>query len=355
MLTLLLHNLCRMLKNKISVSEIDALQKMFDACKNVVIATHVSPDGDAIGSSLGLYEYLKKKGKNVTVIVPNYFPDFLRWMTDADKIIQYDRNKRISIDIINRADLVCVLDLNDSGRLESLAEPILRTSCKKVMIDHHLMPEKFCNLTISYPEASSTCELVCRIILAIGGASGLTKAGAEDIYAGMCTDTGKFSFNSNDPDIFLIIAELLKKGIDKDLIIRKIYNNYTEGRFRMLGYILYEKLKVFPELHAAYFSMNREELQRFNYNKGDAEGIVNMPLEIKGTKLSVSLREDTEKSRILVSLRSVDDFPANKVAEDFFNGGGHLNAAGGMLYCSMEEAYEITEKAFETYKDLLTQ
>lgn len=338
-----------MLTNKISAREIDAVRKLFDECRNVVIVTHTSADGDAIGSSLGLYEYLKKKGKNVTVIVPNFYPDFLKWMTDTDKIIQHNFHRKTARMYIDHADLICVLDLNEVSRMEELGEVVRGAKAKKVMIDHHLNPERFCDLTISYPQASSASELVFRIINAIGGLSHLTKAGAEDIYAGMCTDTGKFSFNSNDPDIFLIIAELLKKGIDKDLIVRKIYNNFTEGRFRMLGYVLYEKLKVLPELHAAYYTLTKEEMARFSYLKGDLEGVVNMPLEIKGTKLSISLREDTDKPRILISVRSVDDFPANKLAAGFFNGGGHLNAAGGMLYCPMEEAVAIAEKAIEAY------
>lgn len=338
-----------MLTNKISAREIDAVRKLFDECRNVVIVTHTSADGDAIGSSLGLYEYLKKKGKNVTVIVPNFYPDFLKWMTDTDKIIQHNFHRKTARMYIDHADLICVLDLNEVSRMEELGEVVRGAKAKKVMIDHHLNPERFCDLTISYPQASSASELVFRIINAIGGLSHLTKAGAEDIYAGMCTDTGKFSFNSNDPDIFLIIAELLKKGIDKDLIVRKIYNNFTEGRFRMLGYVLYEKLKVLPELHAAYYTLTKEEMARFSYLKGDLEGVVNMPLEIKGTKLSISLREDTDKPRILISVRSVDDFPANKLAAEFFNGGGHLNAAGGMLYCPMEEAVAIAEKAIEAY------
>lgn len=342
-----------MLTQKISHKEVEEARRMFEQCRNVIIASHSSADGDAIGSSLGLYEYLKRKGKNVKVIVPNYFPDFLKWMTDADQIIQFDRHRAQAKMFIDHADLIVCIDLNEPKRMDSLAEPILKANAKTMMIDHHLNPDRFCNLTISYPNASSASELVFRLIDSMGGMSQLSKAGAEDIYAGMCTDTGKFSFNSNDPDIFLIIAELLKKGIDKDKIIRNIYNNYTEGRFRLLGYILSQKLQVLPEYHAAFFTLTKDELNQFKYIKGDTEGVVNMPLEIKGTKLSIFLREDTEKPRILCSLRSVDDFPANKVAAEFFNGGGHLNAAGGQLPCSLDEAVKHIHQALEAYKDLL--
>lgn len=344
-----------MLTQKISHTQIADVKHLFEICKNVVIVTHTSADGDAIGSSLGLYEYLKKKGKDVRVIVPNFFPDFLKWMNDADKIIQFDHHKAQAKMYIERADLIICLDLNALSRMEEVADFVVKSTAKKIMIDHHLGSEKFCDVILSYPTASSTSELVFRVIDAIGGLSQLTKAGAEDLYAGMCTDTGRFSYNSNDPDIFIIISELLKKGIDKDKIIRDIYNNYTEGRYRLLGYILSEKLNVLNEYHAAFYTLNREELSRFNYIKGDTEGVVNMPLEIKGIKLSVSLREDTDKPRVLISLRSVDDFPANKMAEEFFCGGGHLNAAGGQLSCSLDEAVEQLHKALEAYKDKLSE
>ena len=344
-----------MLSQKISYNEIAEAKRMFEACRNVVVVTHVSPDGDAIGSSLALYEYLKKKGKMVSVVVPNYFPDFLKWMKDADRIVQFDFHRAWAKSLLSYADLVVALDLNEAHRLDELAVPVTASKAKKIMIDHHLRPQKdMCDLNISYPSASSTCELVFRLIDSIGGTSQITKACAEDIYAGMCTDTGQFTYNSNDPDTYLILAELLKKGIDKDRINRLLYNNYSEARFRLLGYILSEKLQVFPDFHATLFALTREELGRFRYLKGDTEGVVNMPLQIKGTRLSIYLREDTEKQRILASLRSVGDFPANKVAADFFNGGGHLNAAGGQLHCTMDEAVETAKKALAAYKDQLS-
>jgi phosphoesterase RecJ-like protein len=342
-----------MLSKKITLTEAESVKKALERCKNVVICTHTSPDGDAIGSSLGLWHYLKSHGKNPTIIVPNYFPDFLKWMNGADKIIQYDRNRTLAKALISNADLICCLDFNALDRIEDLSIPIKHSKAKKIMIDHHLNPEKFCNISISYSDASSTCELLFHLINAIGGTERIKRNAAECIYAGMCTDTGGFTYNSNNPDIFVIISELMRKGIDKDLIYRKLYNNYTESRYRLMGYILKDKLQVFPETHSSLFTITKEELSHFNYLKGDAEGIVNMPLCIKGQKLSISLREDTDKELIWVSLRSVDDFPANKMAEEFFNGGGHLNAAGGKLNCTMESAIETAKQAIETYKELL--
>ncbi len=343
-----------MLKQKINAQEAVTLKRYFDQCKNVVITCHQSPDGDAIGSSLGLYEYLKRKGKNVTVIVPNYFPDFLHWMKDSDKIVLYDRHKAHATTLIMTADLICCLDFNELSRTDELSVPLAKSRAKKILIDHHLNPnQKSFDLLISRPEVSSTCELVFRVLDAIGGVGQLTYAGAEDIYAGMFTDTGGFSFNSNDPDIFVIISELLRKGIDKDLINRRINNNFSQDRLKLIGYILYEKLQVFPDLHASIFTMTREELARFNYIKGDMEGIVNMPLQIKGHKFSLSLREDTEKPVVRVSARSVDDFPCNEICAQFFNGGGHKNASGGTLECSMDEAVQIAHKALDAWSEQL--
>lgn len=342
-----------MLKTVITPTEAIQLKKMIDDARNVIITAHTSPDGDAIGACLAMYEYLTRKGKNPTVIVPNYFPDFLKWMHGADRILLFERNRALSKNHIAMADLIIALDYNALSRIDELATPVRLARCKKVMIDHHPQPERFCDMTISHPEMSSTCELLFRLFNQMGEMNNVNRSCAEDIYAGMCTDTGRFSYNSNNPEIFFIISELMRKGIDKDIIIRNIYNQNTEGRYRMMGYILLEKMEVLPDLHAAFWSITREELKRFKYLKGDAEGIVNIPLEIKGMKLSISLREDTEKDVIFVSLRSYDDFPANEMAQRFFNGGGHFNAAGGRLYCPMDEAIQITRQAIEAYRSQL--
>lgn len=343
-----------MLKRTITPQELATAKKDFGECKNVVIVCHTSPDGDAIGSSLGLYEYLKRKGKNVTVIVPNYFPDFLHWMKDADKIVRFDWQKSVSYSAMKMADLICCLDFNDLRRLDDLGAALTRIRCKRLLIDHHIDPvrQQFAHI-ISHPELSSTSELLFRLFDAMGETDKLTMAAAEDLYAGMATDTGFFSFNSNDPDLFVIISELLRKGIDKDAINRKIQNNFSADRLKFIGYVLYEKLQVFPDLHASLFSIRKEELTQFHYMKGDMEGVVNMPLQIKGHKLSIALREDTEKPLIRVSTRSVDDFPCNELCAQFFHGGGHKNAAGGTLECTMDEAIEVTKKALEAWRDQL--
>lgn len=350
-----MENFEKMLRTVVSAQEAMKIKEMLNECRNVVITCHTGPDGDAIGSSLAMYEYLKRKGKQVVVIVPNYFPDYLRWMNDADKIIQYDRRRALSKSYFQQADLVIALDYNGLYRVDEMQLPLSHCRCKMLMIDHHENPEKFCTLQLSRPEMSSTCELLYRLFVAMGEEKHISQHCAEDLYAGMCTDTGRFTYNSNDPEIYEIIAGLMRKGIDKDMIVRNIYNQYSEGRYRLLGHILLNKLELYPDIHASIFSVRRDELKQFKYMKGDAEGFVNIPLEIKGMKLSISLREDTEKDRIFVSIRSYDDFSAQEVAEKFFNGGGHFHAAGGTLYCTMDEALDTARKALEANRESLSQ
>ena len=211
-------------------------------------------------------------------------------------------------------------------------------------------------LTVSHPHMSSTSELVFRIIWQLGGFEEMSRKCAACIYCGMMTDTGGFTYNSTRPEIFYIVSQLLTKGIDKDKIYRNVFNNFSPWAIRLRGYLMSQKLNVFGDIHASYFTISRRDMRDFHFIKGDAEGLVNEPLKIKGMRLSVSLREDDRRDNtIWVSLRSVDDFPCNKMAADFFNGGGHLNASGGRLYCSLDEAERIVRNAFEQYKDLLTK
>ena len=342
-----------MLTKVIAQAEVDHVEKWFDRAEKIVIVSHVSPDGDAIGSSLGLYHFLTSQDKTVNVIVPNAFPEFLRWMPGAKDVIIYDKYKEYADKLINEADVLCCLDFNVLSRIAEMEEVVKNTPARKMMVDHHLYPGDFCRITISHPEISSTSELVFRLICQLGNFSDITKEGAECIYTGMMTDTGGFTYNSNDREIYYIISELLSKGIDKDEIYRKVFNTHSEGRLRLMGYVLYDKMQVFPEFNSALIWLDASEQKRFQYKKGDTEGFVNIPLSIKDVRFSVFLREDTEKKMIKVSLRSVGTFPCNKVASEFFNGGGHLNASGGEFYGPMEEAINLFKQALVKYQDLL--
>lgn len=342
-----------MLSKVISQANIDHVEKWFERAEKIVIVTHVSPDGDAIGSSLGLWHFLESQEKNVNVIVPNAFPDFLRWMPGAKNIIRYDKYKEFADKLIAEADVICCLDFNALSRIDAMADAVAASKGRKMMVDHHLYPGDFCRIVISHPEISSTSELVFRLICRLGYFEDITKEGAECIYTGMMTDTGGFTYNSNNREIYFIISELLSKGIDKDEIYRNVYNTYSEGRLRLMGYVLYDKMQVFPEFNSALIWLTKEEQGKFQYVKGDTEGFVNIPLSIKNVRFSVFLREDTEKNMIKVSLRSVGTFPCNKVAADFFNGGGHLNASGGEFYGTMEEAIGLFKQALLKYEELL--
>lgn len=343
-----------MLENLMTESECSMLRSLIADATSIVICCHQNPDGDALGSSLGWAEYLRTLGKESTVIVPDQFPDFLMWLPNTEKIIRYDKHVEQGDLLLKTADVIFCLDFNSASRTDRMADTLLASKAKKVLVDHHLGPDLPTVLTVSHPEASSTCELVFRMVWQLDGFSSQNKHFAIPIYCGMMTDTGGFTYNSSNPDIYFIISQLLTKGINKDKIYRNVFHNYSENRLRLMGYMLYEKLVVDPVRHASYFTLTRQDLKRFRFMKGDAEGLVNIPLQIKGLKFSVSLREDTEKDNLVwVSLRSVDDFPCNKVAEQFFNGGGHLNASGGRLYCSIEEAVKVTQQAFLHFEEKL--
>ena len=342
-----------MLSKVISQANIDHVEKWFERADKIVIVSHVSPDGDAIGSSLGLWHFLNSQDKNVHVIVPNAFPDFLKWMPGAKEVIQYNRYKEFADKLIMEADVICCLDFNVLSRIDEMEEIVRVSPGRKMIVDHHLYPGDFARIVISHPQISSTSELVFRLICQLGNFSDITKEAAECIYTGMMTDTGGFTYNSNDREIYLIIGELLSKGIDKDEIYRNVFNTHSEGRLRLMGYVLYEKMQVFPQFNAALITLTREEQKKFQYKKGDTEGFVNMPLSMKGICFSVFLREDTEKDMIKVSLRSVGTFPCNEVAAEFFGGGGHLNASGGEFYGPIEDAIALFKQALVKYENLL--
>jgi len=326
-------------------------QKLIDKSEKIVIVVHVGPDGDAMGSSLALWHYLMTIEKEPVVIVPTSFPNFLSWLPGAECVLVYEDNKEKSDELISKADLIFTLDFNVPNRLGKMETVIVEASAPKILVDHHLHPGDFTQVAISYPEISSTSELIFRLVCRLGDFAKINLACAECIYTGMMTDTGAFTYNSNKPEIYTIINELIKIGVDKDDIYRKVFNNYSADRMRLMGYALYKKMIVFPEFHTALITLSLKELQEFNYENGDAEGLVNLPLSINGINFSVFMREENDK--IKISLRSQGTFPANKVAADLFKGGGHLNAAGGESYFTLHETIKIFENALPDYKDFI--
>ena len=334
--------------------ECSMLRSLIADAETIVLCCHQNPDGDALGAMLGWGAVLQQMGKEPLMVAPDQYPDYLQWLPNTEKVVRYDKRKDFVDTVLKIADLVFCLDFNSLSRTDEMEEALKNTPAKRVLIDHHPQPDVETALCFSHPEASSTCELVFRIVWQLGLFEELGKHFAVPVYCGMMTDTGGFTFNSNDPDVFFIISQLLTKHINKDKIYRNVYHNYSEHRLRMVGFVLCNRLVVDDKRHAAYYTLTRDDLKQFHFVKGDAEGLVNMPLQIKGLKLSISLREDTERENLVwVSLRSVDTFPCNKVAEQFFNGGGHLNASGGRVYGSIDDAVKLVKEALQTFEEEL--
>ena len=343
-----------MLEKIISQENVDAVKQIVGNGNRFVVLAHKNPDGDAVGSTLALCHYLRSVGKEAVVVLPNAFPAFLSWMPAADGVLFYENDKERCDAAIEAADALFCLDFNVLSRTGDVCRPLESSSVKKVLIDHHPQPSEEFDVYISHPEACSTCELVFRVITALGGVEALTFEMAQCIYTGMMTDTGAFAYASTRKDVYLIIAELLGKGVDKDWIYRKVFYNFSVTRMRLWGYAMYDKLKVYNKYNAALITLSHSELMRFYASKGDTEGLVNQPLQIKGLRFSCFLREE-QPGKINVSLRSVDDFPCNAVAAEFFNGGGHKNASGGEVYGTMEMAVERFRQALQKYKVELTE
>ena len=295
-----------MITKIIPEEKIQKAKKYVEKGDKFVIVTHVSPDGDALGSSLGLYHFLNAYGKdNVSVIVPNDFPQFYKWMPGAKEIVIYEKYPEFADKLMNEADVLFCLDFNEPKRVDKMAKSLLEAPGRRVLIDHHLHPADFCRVVMSHPEISSTSEMIFRFICRMGMFDLLTKDAAECIYTGMMTDTGAFTYNSNKPEIYAIIEELIKKGIDKDAIYRKVFQVYSESRLRLQGYVLYQKMKIYPEKQAALITLSNRELMRFSYRPGDTEGFVNLPMSIDGVIFSVLIREI--KGMIKLSFRSSGD------------------------------------------------
>jgi Exopolyphosphatase-related proteins len=341
--------------NLLSADQANTLIEMISSVEHIVIVGHSHPDGDALGSCLAWSDYLSARfGKESTVIVPNAYPDFLHWLPMSERIVRYDKHPDVVERLMPEAQLLFCLDFNHLSRVEVMEEALASCQAPMVVFDHHIDPTLEAKIMVSHTQLSSTSEIVFRVVWQLGGFETLSRKFASAIYCGMMTDTGGFTYNSTRPEIYFIICQLLTKKIDKDKIYRLVYHNYSQWAIRLRGYLMSQKLNVFEDLHASYYTLTRENMHDYHYMRGDGEGLVNEPLRIKGMKMSISLREDDRvDNKVWVSLRSVDDFSVEEVAKKFFNGGGHFNAAGGQLNCSIEEAEKITREAIQYYADKL--
>jgi len=333
-------------------SEKQQISSWIDNAEHIAIVTHTNPDGDAIGSSLALCLALRKLGKDARVVIPDGLPDFLRWLPGIKLSTTFAYKQEIGTEIIREADLIFCLDFNDPKRLGGIRELLDASSSPKILIDHHEDPVPFADLTLSETWRGSVGEMVYVFLKAQFEEDLLDRDVATCLYVAIMTDTGNFSFASSYPEVFRVAGELLTYGINKDQIFSNVYDSFTEDRMRLQGYCMQEKMVVLPAYHTAYISLTDDELRRFSHRKGDTEGFVNIPFGIKGIRFSALFVE--KKDRIKASFRSRGTFPVNRVASEHYNGGGHVNAAGGDSFLSMDDTLAHFEALLPQYKALLS-
>lgn len=334
-------------------SDVKRFLRIIDKSKKIVLTCHVRPDGDALGSTMGMAHLLRTLGKEATVIVPDQPPKTLSFMPGFKDLAIYTRHDPYCQRLVGEAQLIICCDFNKPSRQDQLEGLIQGAECTKVLIDHHEDPEYFADITFSYPDMSSTCELVFRLIAAMGLYQELLKDAAECLLTGIITDTRNFSVNVKELDLYEILMKLLEKGVDKDRIVRLALHTRSLSSLKIQAYAISEKMEILEKHKAAIITLDRETLKKFHYEKGDTEGLVNLPLEIRGLVSSFFLREDPEFIRI--SARSQDDFPVSKVCEDLFNGGGHLQAAGGEFYGTLEECRNLLVNSLPDYDGFLPE
>lgn len=340
---------------------IEQARQFINEHKKFVVTAHMSPDGDAVGSALGMKQYLEAKGKQATVVFNDTPGDNLAFIPGyRSDIIVYDNQndgtpsqKEEALRAIEECDAMIAVDFNVPTRIGGMKDIWMNHPAPKLLIDHHLEPatDQF-DICISHPEQSAACELVCRFIIEMGDDHLLNNQIATSLFCGLMTDTGWFVFNSNRPDFHLIMARLMMEGVDRENIIKESHV-VPERKLRLQGYMMQQKMHLVREHKAAYMSLSQAEIKRFGHQKGDSEGYVNIPLDIEGIQVSAFFRE--EKNFVKVSLRSKGDYPVNQIAEKFFKGGGHRNAAGGEFYGSLAQAEAVFVKVLPFFDQYLSK
>jgi phosphoesterase RecJ-like protein len=322
---------------------------LLEKVKKVVVTSHHNPDGDAIGSALALYHFLAPYVEHLVVTVPNDFPGFLKWLKGSDDIILYNQDSKKIKKALQEADLIFCLDYNALHRAGDMEKSLRQSKAEKFLIDHHPEPvlEDF-DYWLTLTETSSTAELVYHFIQGTAPDKKLVTSLAECLFTGIMTDTGSFSYGCNHPGTFRVVADLIDAGVNAERVHRMVYDTYSENRLRLLGFAISEKMVVLPDIKMAYIYLSKEDLDRFGYQVGDTEGVVNYALSIEGVLVAVLLTE--RKDRIRVSFRSKGTFSVNRIAAEHFQGGGHRNAAGGDSYENMENTIARLRQVLQQYK-----
>lgn len=336
---------------KLDTRKVDKFDKLLDGVTQIVLTCHVRPDGDAIGSTLGWMHVLEGLGKSVAVVVPDNAPRSLAFLPGFDSMAVFTRHEEYCEKLFRDAELVICCDFNQPSRLDRMQKLLDDCTCPKVLIDHHVEPAPFADILFSFPEMSSTCELSFRVMADLGLYSEMSVEAATCLLTGMITDTKNFTVNCKSPDIYEILQRLLEKGCDKNRIVRLALLEKSYGAMMLEAYAISSKMVLFPEFHGSVICLDREECERFHYEKGDTEGIVNRPTEIRGVTFSFFLREDSDC--VKVSARSVMDFPVNLMCKELFGGGGHVMAAGAEFHGSLEDCRRILVESFPKYAHFL--
>lgn len=334
--------------------DLETLKNLLAEPKKIVITTHHRPDGDAMGSSLGLFNYFIQKGHFVKVIAPSDYPYFLHWLPNNPEVIIYPTEVQKSNQLVAEADLIFCLDFNTLSRINELGDEVRKANGIKIMIDHHLEPEGFDDYRHWNIGACATAQLIYDFIVhQLGDKKAINKDIATCLYTGIMTDSGSFRFPTVTAELHRIVADLIDAGAENWRIHQLVYDNSSEERLKFLGYCLSNKLEVLREYNTAVIHISKEEIKKFNIKTGETEGIVNYALSINGIRLAAFIVERDDKVKL--SLRSTGDFPANEICKRYFEGGGHRNAAGGQADLPLLEVLEKFKAILPEYKNLLLQ
>ena len=331
--------------------EIGKVKKLLSVKRKIIIIPHKNPDGDAIGSSTALKYYLDNFNHNVDIISPNQFPEFLKWMDPCNVIKIFDEDKKYAQEIIN-ADIIFTLDFNNLVRISAMKAYVKESNAKIIMIDHHENPSDYADFMYSNPNMSSTCEMIYHFIDKLGDVDKIDKNISRSLYAGIMTDTGSFKFPSTTEKTHQVVSNLLKTGISNSKIHHNIYDNNKFERVQLLSFAL-SKIKIINNINTCYISLSQKELDKYSYEKGDTEGIVNYGLSIKNIKFAIIFMENSKDNVIRISLRSRGEFDVNQFSKKIFGGGGHKNAAGAISKKSLENTISYFLESLKNYKELL--
>ncbi|MFK7954307.1 MAG: bifunctional oligoribonuclease/PAP phosphatase NrnA [Ekhidna sp.] len=322
-----------------------ALKDFLKTPRKIIITTHANPDADALGSSLGLYHFLKKERHDIKVIVPTSYPDFLEWMPGNSEVINYEENSDLSDEYIQKSDLIFCLDFSGFKRIKKMEDVVEKASAKVALVDHHLNPEINSDFNFWNGKAAATAELIFDLICSYEGKEVITKEIAECLYAGIMTDTGSFKHSNTTAKVHHIVAELIDLGVEANKVSRHIYDTNSLESLQFLGHALSQKLEVNELARVAHFVIDESLFENFNLKQGDTEGLVNYALSIKNIVMAAIIIERDDE--IKLSFRSVGDVAVNKFAEEYFNGGGHKNASGGTSDLSLKETEEKFKELVE--------